>query len=341
MTVQKRRKSRVSLSNREEERLSGILYRGWQQGIKTVWTLGKVIFPITLIVTIMQYTPVLPWIIDKISPFMKLIGLSGETAIPLVLGNALNLYAGIAAIISFDFTVKEVFIMAVMLSFSHNLFIESALASRVGVSWWFISGVRIGLALVAAVLINLFWSGGAESAQYGLISSSEVVLNGWGDIGIHALQTAFIGVLQLALIVIPLMIIVQFLRELGWLTKLSNGFAPLTRMLGMDKSASMTLVAGLTIGLAYGAGLMIQAVKEDGVSKRDMTLALIFLVSCHAVVEDTVIFIPLGIPVWPLLLIRFVTAVILTITVAFFWKQPKQDLREELTHEAKHSYTTL
>lgn len=38
----------------------------------------------------------------------------------------------------------------------------------------------------------------------------------------------------------------------------------------------MTLVAGLTIGLAYGAGLMIQAVEEDGVSKKDMYLALIF-----------------------------------------------------------------
>src|SRR5699024_10302194 len=154
-------------------------------------------------------------------------------------------------------------------------------------------------------------------------------------------STALIGIIQLALIVIPLMIVVQFLRELGWLTKLSNGFAPLTRMLGMDKNASMTLVAGLTIGLAYGAGLKIQAVKEEGVSKRDMTLALIFLVSCHAVVEDTVIFIPSGIPVWPLLLIRFVTAVILTIAVAFFWKQPTDNRRKELNHEPKHTYNTL
>lgn len=321
--------------------MSGIFYRGWKEGLKTVWTLGKVIFPITLIVTFLQYTPVLPWLIDKVSPLMKLIGLSGETAIPLVLGNALNLYAGIAAIISFEFTVKEVFIMAIMLSFSHNLFIESAVASRVGVSWWFISGIRVGLALISAVLINVFWSGGSETAQYGLISSNDVVLNGWAEIGMYTLQTAFIGVLQLALIVIPLMIVVQFLRELGWLTKLSNGFSPFTKMLGMDKNASMTLVAGLSIGLAYGAGLMIQAVKEDGVSRRDMTLALIFLVSCHAVVEDTVIFIPLGIPVWPLLVIRFVTAVILTMTIALLWKQPDKDKRKELTHEPKHTYNTL
>jgi hypothetical protein len=83
------------------------------------------------------------------------------------------------------------------------------------------------------------------------------------------------------------------------------------------------MAAGLVFGLAYGAGVMIQAVKEDGVSKKDATLAFIFLVACHAVVEDTLIFIPLGIPVLPLLLVRLVTAVLLTWLVAAVWGQAK------------------
>ncbi|MBC5637873.1 nucleoside recognition domain-containing protein [Ornithinibacillus sp. BX22] len=319
--------------------MSGILLRGLKQGLQTTWTLGKVIFPITLIITILQFTPVLPWVIDKISPLMGLVGLSGEAAVPIVLGNVLNLYAGIAAIISFDFTVKEVFIMAIMLSFSHNLIIESAVASKVGIKWWIIVGVRIGLALVAAIVINLVWNGGGEIAQYGFISKEPTNLTGWTEIGLHGVTTAFIAVVQLAIIVIPLMIIMQYLREKGWLTKLSNGFAPITKLLGMEKNTSMTLVAGLTIGLAYGAGLMIQAVKEDGVSKKDMTLALIFLVSCHAVVEDTLIFIPLGIPVWPLLVMRLVTAIVLTMTIAYFWNRSDQRKRKEITNE--HSYHTI
>lgn len=83
----------------------------------------------------------------------------------------MNLYAGIAAIVSFEFTVKEVFIMAIMLSFCHNLFIESAVASKVGIKFWVILLVRVGLALVAAFLVNLLWKGGSEAAQYGMISS--------------------------------------------------------------------------------------------------------------------------------------------------------------------------
>lgn len=317
----------------------GVAYRGLRQGLNVTWTLGKVIFPITLIVTILQHTKILPWIIELLTPAMGLIGLSGEAAVPLVLGNALNLYAGIAAIISFDFSVKEVFILAMMLSFSHNLFIESTVASKVGVSWWLISGIRITLALLAGIFINLLWNGGAEPAQYGFISQTDVVLNGWGEIALQGIQTAIIAVAQLALIVIPLMIIMQFLREKGWLTTFSNAFAPITKMLGMEKNTSMTLVAGLTIGLAYGAGLMIQAVEEDGVSRKDMYLALVFLVSCHAVVEDTLIFIPLGIPVWPLLLIRLVTAILLTMAVAYVWKRIDKKRKKETENE--HPYDSV
>lgn len=317
----------------------GILQRGLQQGLQVTWTLGKVIFPITLLITILQFTPVLPWIIKQISPIMGLFGLSGEAAVPLVLGNALNLYAGIAAIVSFDFSVKEVFIMAMMLSFSHNLFIESTVASRVGVSAWLIGGTRVSLAVISGVMINLFWDGGTEQAQYGFISSSPEAVNGWSEIALQGIQTALVAVVQLGLIVIPLMVIMQYLREKGWLTKFSNGLAPFTKLLGMERNTSMTLVAGLTIGLAYGAGLMIQAVKEDGVSKRDMYLALIFLVSCHAVVEDTLIFIPLGIPVWPLLAIRLITATVLTMIVSLLWKRTDHVKRKEKTNE--NSYNTL
>src|SRR5699024_10770811 len=157
----------TTTKRRRIESLLAISKRGLHEGLSLTWTLGKIVFPITVAVTILQYTPVLPWFIDLVAPLMGLIGLPGEAAMPLVLGNALNLYAAIGAIVSFEFTVKEVFIMAIMLSFSHNLFIESALASRVGVSWWLISGIRIALALISAITINLVWQGGSDMAQYG------------------------------------------------------------------------------------------------------------------------------------------------------------------------------
>src|SRR5690606_27933798 len=108
----------------------------------------------------------------------------------------------------------------------------------------------------------------------------------------------------------------------------SDKLAPFTKVIGVQPNASMTLVAGLVIGLAYGAGVMIQAVREDGVSKKDATLVFIFLVACHAVIEDTLLFVPLGIPVLPLLIIRLITAFVLTIIVATVWRRTEQQKKE-------------
>lgn len=321
--------------------LIGSLKKGLFVGLKTTWTLGKIIFPVTIIVSVLQYTPVLPWVIKLISPLMKLLGLSGNAAIPLVLGNFLNLYAAIGAILTLHFSVKEVFILAIMLSFSHNLFIESSVAVKTGVKLWVVLATRIGIALVSAAVINLVWHGGSGTAQYGLIPTTSAHVTGIVSIVGEAIKKAVIGILQLTLIVMPLMIVIQFLKDLNWLEKFSKGLAPVMRTLGMKENTAMTMAAGLFFGLAYGAGVMIQAVKEDGVSKKDLTLAFIFLVGCHAVVEDTLIFVPLGIPVWPLFLIRLGVAIVITLAVSTIWNRSGTMSRKEASYDKQNFDNSL
>ncbi|WP_273753142.1 nucleoside recognition domain-containing protein [Alkalicoccobacillus gibsonii] len=308
-------------------------------GLSTTWTLSKVIFPITLFITILGYTPVLHWIASFISPLMGMIGLTGEAAIPLVVGNALNLYAGIGAILSLDLTVKEVFILAIMLSFSHNLFVESAVAAKVGLRIPIIIAVRVGLALVSAFVINLVWQGGGEQAVYGFGSAAAPVTpepSGWLAILGEGVLAGVTGIAQLALIVIPLMLVVQIMREKNWLKLIANGLAPLTKLIGVDKNTSVTLASGLSIGLAYGAGVMIDAVKEDKVKKKDLYIVFIFLVACHAVVEDTLVFLILGIPVWPLLVIRLTAALVLTIAISRIWNS--YDKKRSKQHEESFAH---
>ncbi|WAA11958.1 nucleoside recognition domain-containing protein [Fervidibacillus halotolerans] len=306
--------------------------KGLKTGLETTWDLGKIIFPVTLIVTLLQHSPVLPWIINLISPFMGLIGLPGDAAIPLVLGNLLNLYAAIGAILSIEFTVKEVFIIAVMLSFSHNLLVESSVAVKSGVRLSVVLTVRIGLALLSAVMIHLLWPGGGEVAKYGFVPVADAPPEGLIAIFLTGLEKAGIGVLQLAMIVIPLMIGIQVLKDLKWLDLFSKWMAPVTRAFGMKENTSLTLTAGLIFGLAMGAGVLLQSIREDGVSKKDTTLAFIFLVACHAIIEDTLIFIPLGIPVLPLFIIRFLTAILLTLIIGTVWTKVEMMNGKEMSY---------
>lgn len=308
--------------------------RGVMVGLRVTWSLGKVIFPITLLVALLQHTPVLPWLIDLIAPFMSIFGLSGDAAIPLVLGNLLNIYAAIGAILTLDFTVKEVFTIALMLGFAHSMFIESGVVMKVGVKLWVVLLVRYGLAILSGIVVNLVWQGGSQPAQYGFVSNTAQpeVITGWIPIGLDALQQAFMGVFQLAIIVIPLMTVIRILKDNRFIDLFSKKMAPITRALGMNENTSTTLTAGLFFGLAYGAGVMIQASKEEGVSKKDLTIAFIFLGACHAVIEDTLIFVPLGVPILPLLLIRLVVAILLTVTVAMIWRKAAISRRKEVTY---------
>ena len=78
-------------------------------------------------------------------------------------------------------------------------------------------------------------------------------------------------------------------------------------------------------GLAFGAGIILEQAREQGFTRREITLIVLFLCACHAVVEDTLIFIPLGINVLPLLLIRLAAAVALTCLIAYLWRKPKAE----------------
>lgn len=296
--------------------------QGWQSAWKTSWELAKIIFPITVIVHILKFTPVMDWLTHGLAPFMSWIGLSGEAAIPLVLGNVLNLYAAIGAILTLDLTVKQVFILAIMLSFSHNMFVESALCKRVGVSTWTVVLVRVGLAIISAFLIHWIWKGGEQLATFGIITPAETEPNGWGEIIWTAIATASEGILTLVVIVIPLMFLIQVLKDMRILDHFARWLAPLLRPFGVAPEGAITLTSGLLAGLMFGAGLIIQQAEEQKLPKRDITLIFIFLAACHAVIEDTLIFVPLGIPVIYLLLIRLVAALILTLIVARFWSTP-------------------
>ena len=118
------------------------------------------------------------------------------------------------------------------------------------------------------------------------------------------------------------MVGIQILKDLNAIKYMSKGLEPMTRILGLSSGkTSVPLLAGIIFGLAYGAGVIIESAKEENLSKKDLYLLSIFLVSSHAVIEDTLIFIPLGINVVPLLVIRVIVAFVITMITAKVWKR--------------------
>ncbi len=137
---------------------------------------------------------------------------------------------------------------------------------------------------------------------------------------IDALKEAALGscslVLQVLFILIPVMILLQIIEELGIASRLSRMFGRVTRLFSMSDEASMPLLVGIVFGITYGAGVIIDASSSGKLTKQECFALAVFLSICHALVEDTLLFASLGASGWILVLGRLVLAILLTLVIA-------------------------
>lgn len=128
---------------------------GLKSGLNTTWLLSKIIIPVYFIVTLFKYTGILNWISIKFAPIMGIFGLPGEAALALVSGNLINLFAALSVIANLTLTTKQVTILAIMLSFSHSLFMETAVAKKTGISVIIVLMIRFSLAILSGIILNM------------------------------------------------------------------------------------------------------------------------------------------------------------------------------------------
>ena len=158
-----------------------------------------------------------------------------------------------------------------------------------------------------------------------------ISLLAWGELALRALYEAGLTVLLVGAIVVPLMVGLEWLRAAGALARLSRPLERPTRWLGLSPEAAFPLLAGLVFGLAYGGGLLVDSWREGRLRRQDVFLLTVFLCVCHAVIEDTLLFVPLGVNPTFLLLPRVGLGVALTLLAR--WILARRDRRRGLEGE--------
>ncbi|MDA8234847.1 MAG: nucleoside recognition protein [Clostridia bacterium] len=134
---------------------------------------------------------------------------------------------------------------------------------------------------------------------------------------------------QMAVIVIPLMVCMEIMKDLQVLDKVSGWFHWTVKPFAMSPAAVFPLLVGLVFGLAYGAGFIIQAAKEGTLGKRDLYLISLFLVVNHSAIEDTLLFAVVGANGWVVLIFRFVASILITWAVGRFI-MPVEKVHQEI-----------
>jgi hypothetical protein len=299
-----------------------IIKNSIRNSLKSIFFILKITIPITFIVKLLVFLNVIPTITLLFKPLMSLFGLPGHAALVLVTSNLMNIYGGLAVMASFPFTIKEVTIMAIMILFSHSLLVECSVIKGLKVSIKKQLLLRIGAALLSGILLNLIMGNHFQAiSQNALVEKKEIppFLFQWDhflvwskalfiDYGVTMMNS----ILSLLWIISLILFVLEILKEFHLLEKLNTIFYPLTKHLGLSKSATTSLMVGLFIGITYGAGTILLQYQEGKLTKKDVLLVSTFLLLCHSLLEDVILFIRQGAVAWIILIYKIPLAIIVT-----------------------------
>jgi spore maturation protein SpmB len=285
--------------------------------------IATVVLPTYVAVVLFKHSPLLPWTVERMAPLMSAFGLPGEAALVLVLGMSINIYAAIAACAGLALTAGQATTIALVLGFAHNLFVESAVLLRLtprGPVW---IALRIAAGVVAGLVFGPWFAALLPGAALATPGGPSGPGAGAPTLAHDLVVGGARSMLLIALVSIPIVFALEVARLHGLLARLRRPLAPVVRALGIDERGTEALLAGLFFGMVYGAGVIVSRIEEEGLPRPQVDRICIALVLCHAIIEDTLLFAPVGAVLWPVALVRVAVA-----TGALFALRAARPVRE-------------
>jgi hypothetical protein len=313
---------------------------GFIKGLKTGGFLLRVMIPIYLIVVFLRYTPAIPFMQGSLSPAMRIFSLPGDAAVPIVAGIFSDEYGVVAAMSGFDFTAVHITVIAMIILCFHTIPLEAAIGHQIGFNPAKYTLYRLVLAVATGVLAGWLTGfmpgagadpGAAGAADGGGASGGMNVLahapwdsawggygeaNPWSVMGGEMLWGSLSVVLSLARVIIPLMIVIEFMLAYRLVERFAPKLDLLRRILGVSHDALLPLLIGLLMGVTYGAGTLMEINRRTPLSRRDFTLIGVFLYACHGIIETTILFAVAGGNVLFVCALRLFIAILITAVAA-------------------------
>ena len=266
-----------------------------REALKTSYALFKIIVPISILTKLLTDVGVTDYLGLALSPVMEVVGLPGSMGVVWATTLVTNIYGGIIVFASLapaaNLTIAQVTVLATMMLTAHGLPVEVRITQVAGLRLWSMAFLRIACALTLGWLLNQIYVFGnflqtPHDALWNPPPRDQAWL-GWAQAEVKNLLTIFLIILALLFI----MKVLDWLKVIALLKKL---LGPVLSVLGMSKAAMPTTIIGMTLGLSYGGGLIIQEARSGKLSKHDVFFSLALLSICHSIIEDTLLMMVIG-----------------------------------------------
>jgi hypothetical protein len=112
----------------------------------------------------------------------------------------------------------------------------------------------------------------------------------------------------------PLLVFLEWARTQAWFARFIKASGTVFNPVGLRSESLFPLMTGVLFGISYGAGVLIPQAQSGELSRKQVFLTALFLCMCHAIIEDTLLFVLLGANAWVVVVTRFIAAMAIVYT---------------------------
>lgn len=261
--------------------------------------LYTIMVPVIILVKILQELDLIRYLALPLKPLMTLVGLPADMGLAWAAALLNSVYSGIIVFLQLaqshgePLTTAQVTTLGTMMLIAHALPIEGGVARKCGARFFAQAAIRIGTAIAFGLIFH------AATAATGALGEAAAIPLPFDNPAAHADLTAWaLGELRkllwISAVIFCMLLGMKLLRRLGILQAISRALEPMMRLIGIGPKASTITMIGMTLGMSYGSGLIVQDVRKGELEPEDVFCALSFMGVCHSLVEDTLLILLIG-----------------------------------------------
>ena len=281
--------------------------------------LFKLMIPIILLVKVLEEIGAITLLGQWLGPLMALVGLPEEMGLVWAATIATNIYGGMIVLYSVaadnTLTVAQMTVLGGLLLMAHGLPIETRIAQLAGMRMRVAIITRMLGAFAFAWLLHMLYDQTQtlqEPAQ--MMWQPQPIPDGL----VYWFLAQAKALVMIQIVIIILLTFLKIMRMLGVEKVIQWMLRPLLKLVGIGKEATTITLVGITLGIAFGGGLLIKEAHAGHVSKKDVFTSLILLGFCHSLIEDTLLVILLGAHLSGVLWFRLVFAFMFTSAMSYW-----------------------
>ena len=285
-----------------------------KKSFQSIWIILKLIIPIYIIADILFYYNTLSYISFLVEPITTAIGLPPEASLSIISGMFLNVYGAIAFAAPLDLTIHQWTILAVFVGICHSLVVESVIMKKIGLTNTYSYILRISSGFVVAFITALLPSSWFSAT---ITTTDTFKVQEYSSLT-DLLYNSFLNSIELSITVIILITALIFIMD----------FIKTRKFIKESKknvSKGFSLTVGIILGITYGAGILINEVENGNIKDEDIFYIGTFLMICHAVIEDTLLFVIFGADFTMAVVIRTISAIIISYFLLLIYRKYRKN----------------